>query len=301
MARVLVTGAAGFLGSAVCRAAVARGDEVSGLVRPGELTDAVPGVLYCDADWNDARVIADAISNANAQNIVHCAGVTPRHGADIAAAYDANVRLVWELLSAAATAHTNPGVVVVSSAAVYGRTAAVPVTEESPLAPSTHYGWSKLLAEGTARAFAATENLRVCVARPFNMIGVGEPLGSVVSDVIAQLTADPHRETVYLREVEAVRDFIDVDDAARALLLLATEGVSGEAYNICSGTGTSIADLVDAILKVWGSSATLEVGDPAATATTSIGSCEKLEALGWHRLADVGSSIGRIRDTLSGL
>ena len=158
------------------------------------------------------------------------------------------------------------------------------------------FGWTKLIAEETARAFAFAESELVCIARPFNMFGVGEPAGTLVSDVVAQLIDNPDLQSVRVRETGSVRDFIDVDDAAGALLLLAERGEPGEAYNVCSGEGTSVADVVAAILSVWGSRAEVEVEDPDAVATTSTGSCEKLEALGWTRANGLVDTLARLRE-----
>jgi nucleoside-diphosphate-sugar epimerase len=295
--RALVTGAAGFLGSAVCRAAIAAGHDVLGLVRAGELMRPCPGVEYRELDWaGDAAAMTAAIDSFRAEGIVHCAGATPRLAADTVALYDANVRLVWTLLAAIAAADADPGAVVVSTAGVYGPTPPVPTPEDAPLDPVSHYAWSKVLAEDAVRAFACSGGVRACVARPFNLLGVGEPSGSVVSDVAAQLEAAVPATGVRLREIASVRDYVDVDDAARALLLLAGRGVAGEAYNIASGEGVSVGELVGAILDVWGSDAKVSVADPKASGTVSIGSPAKLRALGWQPASTLGDSLVRVRD-----
>lgn len=299
MARVLVTGAAGFLGSAVCREAISRGDTATGLIRAGELVTPVPGVSYREMDWSSEHGIASVLSTARPDLVIHCAGATPRTGADIASAYDANVRLVWQLLAAIATTDLSPGVVIVSSAAVYAPEAPVPTAENAPLAPVSHYGWSKLLAEEAARAFAATESVRVCIARPFNMIGVGEPVGSVVSDVIAQLAANPKTDSVQVRGASSVRDFVDVQDAAGALIMLAEKGSPGKAYNVCGSEGTSVAELVTAILSTWNSSAEIVVVTPEAPSSTSIGSCNLLRSLGWRPRSNLEAVLLKLKASMT--
>ncbi|MBE0417467.1 MAG: NAD(P)-dependent oxidoreductase [Coriobacteriia bacterium] len=290
--RVLVTGAAGFVGSAVCRCASARGDEVHALVRPGRPYDAHPGVSYRELDWSsDVGSLTTAVDEVRADIVVHCAGATPRATSDLVALYDANVRLVWTLSTAIKNASTEPSAVILSSAAVYGPSPPIPTHETAPLAAGSHYAWSKVLAEEVVRAFVRTEQARICIARPFNLLGGGEPAGSVVSDVVDQLEEVPSRPTVRLRETGSVRDYVDVDDAAAALLLLAAHGAPGGAYNVCTGRGISIGDLVQTILDVWGSNACVEVLNPSAQATVSVGSPDKIRGLGWEPSATLWASL----------
>lgn len=289
MAEVLVTGAAGFLGSAVCQAARVEGSSVIGLVRPGELARPIEGVIYRELDWGDDTAVRAAFAAAAPERIVHCAGATPRASISTSALYEANVGLVWRLLEHVASEVPAAGVVIVSSAAVYGSSPGIPTTEEEPLDPSTHYAWSKVMAEQAARAFASVEGVHACIARPFNLLGAGEPRGSVVSDVIEQIEADA--EVIRVRETASVRDFIDVDDAARALLLLAERGEPGQAYNVCSGRGVTVAMLIAEMLRVWGSSAPVEVADRSDCGTVSLGDDRRLRELGWTSRFDLTDSL----------
>lgn len=291
MAEVLVTGAAGFLGSAVCQAARVEGSSVIGLVRPGELARPIEGVIYRELDWGDDTAVRAAFAAAAPERIVHCAGATPRASISTSALYEANVGLVWRLLEHVASEVPAAGVVIVSSAAVYGSSPGIPTTEEEPLDPSTHYAWSKVMAEQAARAFASVEGVHACIARPFNLLGAGEPRGSVVSDVIEQIEADA--EVIRVRETASVRDFIDVDDAARALLLLAERGEPGQAYNVCSGRGVPIGGLVSALLKAAGSHASIAVADPHAQGSTSTGAPARLVRLGWRQSVALDDSLAR--------
>lgn len=294
MSGVLVTGAAGFLGSAVCRAAVAAGAPVLGLVRPGELVAPIEGVEYREFDWARADAIADVLAGAAPGRIVHCAGATPRAQMSVADLYDANARLVWSLLDAVKAVAPQAGVVVPSTAGVYGPAPATPTAEDEPLDPRSHYAWSKVLAEQAVRAFAHTDGVRACVARPFNLLGEGEPAGSVVSDVVTQLRDDPDIPVVRLRETVSIRDYIYVGDAVDALLMLAERGAPGEAYNVCTGAGVSIAELVQSVLDVWGSDAVIETTMPDAVGTVSIGSPDKLRALGWEPRTSLREALERV-------
>ncbi len=293
MAGVLVTGAAGFLGSAVCRRAVAEGARVVGLVRAGELTQPVAGVEYREIDWLDASGVRSALAGVAPERIVHCAGVTPRALVSTSALYDANVGLVWRLLAHIASEVPAAGVVIVSSAAVYGSSPNTPTSEEEPLNPLSHYASSKVMAEQAARAFVQTDGVRVSIARPFNLLGVGEPRGSVVSDVIEQL--DAGASVIRVREIVSARDFVDVEDAAKALLLLAERGEPRQAYNVCSGKSVTVATLVDEILRAWDSPAVVEVADSLESGTVSRGDNRRMRELGWSPESSLAASVGRLR------
>jgi GDP-4-dehydro-6-deoxy-D-mannose reductase len=173
----------------------------------------------------------------------------------------------------------------------------VPTGEGAPLAPSTHYAMSKVMAEGLCRTFAAVDSVRCVAARPFNVLGPGEPPGSVTSRIVEQFehgTAGGSTVDVKLRESVSVRDLVDVVDVASALLVLAAHGEAGAAYNVCGGRGVTIQDLVVAVAEAQGSAYTLEVEDPQAAGTVSIGSPVALAALGWSPRYDLAGSLRKI-------
>lgn len=297
MGRVLVTGAAGFVGSAVCREALRGGEVVFGLVRPGELVAPVIGVQYIESDWADSTHLRSGVEQAFPDRIVHCAGATPRFSSDPGVLYEANVALCWRLLSIVSEGAPHAGVVLLSSAAVYDPHSPSPLTEATSCRPTGHYGWSKLLAEDVGRAFAHAQGLRVSIARPFNLLGVGESGGSVVSDVMAQL--DAGADQIHVREIASTRDFIDVEDAAAAFLLLAESGQAGDVYNVCSNEGVTIAELVDAMRRTWGSEAPVVPANPDAVGTVSVGSNKKLATLGWERQNSLSDSLERLQSSRS--
>ena len=139
-----------------------------------------------------------------------------------------------------------PRVVHLSTAAVYGRDPGSDVAEDSPTDAVGHYARSKLMGDMVCHTFAQSDGVDVVIARPFNVLGPGEPVGSIVSDLATQVLAVPPGATAQasLRETASTRDFLDVRDVADALLVLAEKGTSGEAYNVCSGAATSVSDLV---------------------------------------------------------
>ncbi len=293
MSRLLVTGATGFVGSAVCRVALEQGMHVWGLARAGKPGEPIEGVAYRVFSGDASDSLESTLREIAPDRIIHCAGATPRVISGAEGFYEGNVRLTWQLLGAMRAAVPRAHMVLVSSAAVYGAAAPSPVSEELQPAPGSHYGWSKLVAEDIVGAFVAQDGLNVSIARSFNLLGGEEPAGSLISDVITQLDAGAC--TVQLCEDSSVRDYLDVRDGAAALLLLSSEGRAGEAYNVCSGEGVSVAEMVRLVVEVWGSSAAIEVQGPPTVPSVSVGSSAKLAALGWRAHSDVRTALERLR------
>lgn len=293
---IVVTGGSGFIGSAVVALAVEQGHRVVSLIRECEPAPEFEGVEHRVVDWSDAPGLCATLAALVPGAVIHCAGSTGRAGEDVAVLYRANVETVWDLLAAVRSACPDAGVVLLSSAAVYGPEPVVPTVEDAPLAPATHYAASKVMAEGLCRTFAGVDGIRCVAARPFNVLGPGEPGGSVTSRIVGQFEHGSAGSPVEvkLREAVSVRDLVDVEDVASALLVLASRGEAGAVYNVCRGRGVSIGDLVAAVADAQGSAYTLEVEDPQAVGTVSIGSPIALAALGWSPRYDLAESLHRV-------
>lgn len=298
---LVVTGAFGFIGAAVLRAAVESGWRVTALDRA---TGECPGAEAICIDLTDARALRETLAEIRPDAIIHCAGlgaragtaVEPNAGAtseqpDATLLYEANARLAWQLLNAAPR---ESAVIAVSSAAVYGSSAPVPVTEDAPLSGTSHYAASKICCEAVCRAFAA-EGRRVAIARPFNVHGPGEPRGSFTAEVIAQVAEAPSGSPVTVRvlETDSVRDFVDVDDVAPALLLMASEsGISGP-YNVGTGRATSLREYLGIVSNAADVEMRVERTRDDLGGTVSVGDSERLRSLGWEPRHSVEDTVSR--------
>jgi nucleoside-diphosphate-sugar epimerase len=300
--RIAVTGAAGFLGSAVLSRLVADGFEAIGLIREGERDPGVAGAVVVSVDWSSAASLSEVLLAAQPDAVIHCAGHSGRFASepDFEVMYEANVATVWRLCEAMSAVAPAARLVLVSSASVYGPHPPIPTRENAPLAPATHYAASKVAAEAVAAGFVA-RGRSIAVARPFNITGPGEVAGSVVTALASQVLAEPQGvpAVARLRENASVRDFVDVDDVARALITLARAEAAAGAYNVCSGEGVSIAELVRSAAAAWGREVRLEVADPTDPGTVSTGDPARLRALGWvpaHTLSDSLARLAAFRE-----
>jgi GDP-4-dehydro-6-deoxy-D-mannose reductase len=292
---LVVSGAAGFLGRHVLGSALRAGYSVRGVVRAGEWVTGTPPVSLDVLDWSNEDVMARLFARARPNVIVHCAGANARQDEGEEVLRDANVTLIRHLLAAVGRVVPESRVVVLSSAAVYGPRPPVPTREDAELAPATDYAVSKVMAEEETRSFVGLGGNAV-IARPFNTVGAGEPAGSVVGALAAQILSVPAGELarVRLREVASVRDFLDVDDCADALLALASRGAAGAAYNVCSGQGVSIDSVVRLAGRVWGRRVELTVASPGADGTQSTGDPAALRALGWRARRTLAESLAAV-------
>jgi len=254
--RVLVTGIGGFTGSAVAAALMAAGHEVHGLVRtPPRRPLPLPPALVHRGDVADPAGIEALVGELAPEAILHLAGLTfvPTAERDPRAAYRANLEGTLGVLAAARRRVPGARLLIVTSVEVYGAVepGELPVTEDVPLRPVTVYGASKAAADLAAAQWGRAYGLDVVRVRPFNHTGPGQDVAFVCSALASQLAAieaGTRPPVLQAGNLDTVRDFSDVRDIAAGYVALLERGRTGEAYNLCSGQGVSIAEVV-AILR----------------------------------------------------
>lgn len=288
--RVLVTGAGGFAGTHVVTALRAAGHAVHALVHgtgtaPAGV-EAVHAGDVCDADGL-ARIVAAAAPDA----VVHLAAFANPAAAerDPAGAYRVNVGGTLALLAALRTHAPAARLLVVSSCLVYGDVPRTepPVGEDAPLAPRTVYGASKAAAEITALQWGRAYGLDVVVARPFNHTGPGQAPTYVCAALARQLAAieaGRQEPVLHTGNPDPVRDLVDVRDVAEAYVALLARGRRGGVYNVCTGEGSSVAEIVAQLRTL----ATVAVSARIDPARVRSGDAERLVGSPARIAADTG-------------
>ncbi|MFO1317109.1 MAG: NAD-dependent epimerase/dehydratase family protein [Burkholderiales bacterium] len=234
--RVLVTGAGGFTGRHLCAHLRAQGYEVFGLTEPGA---EGPGTAV---DLLDADGLAAAVRAAAADHVVHLAAIAFPGHRDAAAVYRVNVIGTLTLLEALAREGRGRRCVLLpSTGTVYGSTEGDALAETAAVAPASHYAVSKLAMEQMARLFAAT--LPIVVVRPFNYTGPGQREPYLVPKIVRHFAE--RADAIDLGNVDVVRDFLDVRAVVDAYArLLAAPAAAGQTFNVCSGRGVAIREIV---------------------------------------------------------
>ncbi len=262
---VLVTGVSGFVGPHLVRALAARGHRAWGSGLEAEPPRVLAGEpeLVGWTRWNVAedsdRSIDDPVTGG-CDAIVHLAGQS-----SAARSYDdpfgtarVNYGGTLRLLEAARRVEFTGPILVVSSSEAYGRIPpGVPCGEDTPLEPVSPYGVSKAAADHATRVHAATYGLKAMVARSFAHTGPGQAPTFALASWAAQVAdfearaeggeSGPFRLRV--GNLEPVRDYGDVRDVVRAYALLLEKGEPGRAYNVATGRGTRLRDVVGSLVS----------------------------------------------------
>ncbi len=250
--KVLVTGAAGFLGRYVGKHFHDQGWTVVGIdsVPPENAPTSNLRAYHCLKLPDPA--LGKILQQCAPAACIHCAGraSVPLSVAEPAADYHAHAVLTFEVLEALRHHAPECKFVFVSSAAVYGNPCALPVTESAPTAPISPYGFHKLQGELSCVEYAEIYGLPTASARIFSAYGPGLRR-QVLWDICRKiLTGEP----LVLQGIgEESRDFIHALDVARALHLIVVKGaMAGDVYNLASGREVTIRDLAGLLAAALG-------------------------------------------------
>jgi GDP-4-dehydro-6-deoxy-D-mannose reductase len=286
--RAFVTGSAGFVGRHLGPRLERSGFEVVGRDREVDVTDA--GALE--------REIAQAAPTA----IVHLAAQSSvaRSFADETLTVRVNYLGARNLLRAAERLAPGARVLLVSSGDVYGAAAAStpPFRENAPLRPRSVYARSKACADLLAGEYAR-RGLDVVRVRPFSHTGPGQSDVFVAPSFARQaveIAAGRRAPLLRVGNLESVRDFLDVEDVVDAYARLLDPSVPAGVYNLASGAGHRVGELLAGLLSRVGISPTVEV-DPERyrPAESAIGDATKLRrATGWRPRVAFGRTLDRI-------
>ena len=259
MARWVVTGGAGFIGSHLADALLARGEVVrvadnfiTG--RRENLAALRAAVDLVEGDLADPAVAERAV--AGADYVLHQAAIpsVPRSVADPLGSHRANVDATLQLLMAARDAGVKR-VVYAGSSSAYGDTPTLPKHEGMPPSPLSPYALQKLVGEQYMRLFTTLYGLETVTIRYFNVFGPRQDPSSPYSGVIALfvtalLAGQPPTIT---GDGEQTRDFTYVDNIVDGVLRAATgPGVAGEVINVATGRQISINELAGTLASVIG-------------------------------------------------
>jgi GDP-4-dehydro-6-deoxy-D-mannose reductase len=279
--RVLITGMSGFLGR-----------HLAALLKDANLEvvsslDSTSHDLRERVDIRDGAGVRAVLERTRPDVVFHLAGRTRATEAE--SLYDANLLGTVTLLESIRASGLRPRVIFASSGAVYGQGGQVPIAEGRPVSPFTHYGASKAAAEIVLKRAVSADALDAIVARMFNVVGPGQPETLAASEFARQVALRERSvedmAPLPMGRLDAVRDFIDVRDVARALVAIAEGGRSGSIYNVCSGRGVPIRHCIDILIsaaRVPLRYEEIERNDAESAVSMQIGDPGKIEReLGW--------------------
>lgn len=244
--KIVITGSNGFVGSILRRALEERGHFAAGI----DIRSGGPGTRAVDI--TDRAAVLKYLKEEAPDFIFHLAAISRVAYDNPSLLYEINVNGTLNLLSAAAGLEKKPSFFLVSSSQVYGIVddARQPINERAPINPVNHYGASKAAAEHIARVFNYDHGLPLVIVRPFNHIGRGQDPHFFVPKIIRAVKEK--KTDIELGSLTVIRDFLDVRDVVDAYIRLMECFRYGQVYNIASGVGYRLADLLELIQKISG-------------------------------------------------
>lgn len=255
--RVLVTGAAGFVGRhavSALRSRLAPGDIVAGIGR-GDAAGWPDGVDYHRIDLLDSAGLSRFVAAFEPTDILHLAALSSVQQSSSAPTetWRSNVVGLLNLADALLAGAPRAVLYFVSSGEVYGRAflSEAPVDESVVPEPASSYARSKLIGEQMLRDILLPTQVKLIILRPFNHTGVGQDERFVVPSFacqIARIEAGLAPPRLEVGNLTAQRDFLDVTDVTRAYVdvIEASDRLqSGTIFNISSGVPRSIAGILD--------------------------------------------------------
>ena len=262
MAHILVTGAAGFIGSHTTDQLLRAGHHVTGVdnFRTGHranLSAALQSASFqlFEIDVAAPGALATLTARIQPDAIIHLAALVsvPESMSDPALNFALNVQATHEVGEAARLARV-PRIVFASSAAVYGNSPDLPLRETALTRPVSPYGAAKLAGEALLLGHGAAFGLTVRCQRYFNVFGPRQDPASSYSGAIS-IFERRHREgkpVTLFGDGRQTRDFISVHDVARANVIAATQpGLESGVANICTGRGTSLLDVLAVFARAY--------------------------------------------------
>ncbi|WP_243059055.1 UDP-glucose 4-epimerase GalE [Nocardioides sp. SR21] len=306
----LVTGGAGYIGSHVVHALLDAGMEpvVLDNLAAGVAGFVPPDVPLVRASLLDEEAVSETLSTHGVVGVIHLAGFKYA-GVSVSRpleTYDQNVNGTIRLLRAMDAADVRP-IVFSSSAATYGTPDVDLVTEQTPTTPESPYGESKLIGEWLLADAGRAHGFRHTSLRYFNVVGSGRPelrdrsphnLFPLVFDALVEgRTPVIFGDDYATPDGTCVRDYVHVADLARTHVVAARRLLAGETlepvYNLGSGVGASVRQIMDTIRDVTGIDFEPEVrdrrpGDPARIVASGALAARDLE---WEMRHDLRSMV----------
>ena len=297
--RILVTGAAGFLGSHLVPRLIDGGAEVCALDLPAarhwSLTER-SGIAA--AVRADVRTLADTAHDdalGAIDTVIHlaAAGVIGEV-TNFRELVSANIDGTMAVLLAAQ--RSGARLIYCGSCFEYGSGAAW--TEDALPAPTSEYGAAKAAGWLIAQAFARRTGLEIVSLRPFTMYGPLEPPGRLIPSVVRHALAG---RPIDLTAGDQVRDFVYVEDVADAFVVATTtDAAVGGTFNVCSGSAVTVRDIVQRILQQTGSTAPARFGvlpyRPTELPVLSGDTSRAERILGWRARVSLDEGLARTID-----
>lgn len=258
--KLLITGVNGFLAGYLLEELAKKDDfAIFGIDTADKFrySSQFPLQKYCNCNIIDKDSLYTFIDDVKPDKVINLAGILK--GSGFSKFFSINLIGTLVLLEAliAADKDSDNGVrvILMGSAAEYGSNYGMSLKEEDELLPLNHYGKSKSMQTMLAMTAYFREKLEIIVIRPSNIIGPGQGGDLIIPAILDQARHSAEgsgKKELVLGNIESKRDFVDVRDVVRGVVLLLTKGRPGEIYNISTDISQSIREVIRVIEKIVG-------------------------------------------------
>jgi GDP-4-dehydro-6-deoxy-D-mannose reductase len=293
--RTLITGITGMIGSHFASATRSRGWPTYGLARNSASSrmSAIPDPNIFRCDILDRDALGEVFQRVQPELVVHMAAQA-FNGTSWQVeetTHQTNYLGTYHVLRACRQIVPEAKILLACSSAEYGdiQPEDNPLVEARPLRPITPYGVSKVATENLGYQCFLNYRMAMCLPRLFIHVGTGHPPATAIQNFARQLALISKGKlppVIKVGNLETARDFIDVRDGVRAMLLLLDHGVFGQPTNVCTGTAYQIAEILEMLIKISGLSVTV-VTDPSLLRASDepllLGDNSRIRSLGWQR------------------
>jgi GDP-4-dehydro-6-deoxy-D-mannose reductase len=305
--KYLITGAAGFVGRHLISAIKAMEPlaeiAATDLVAKPSWMAGISGLDYAKANLLDKGAVGALLERTKPERVIHLASFSSvAYSWDKPAECFYNNTLIFINIIEGVRQHApSARVLSVGSSEEYGNVleSDVPLRESQPLRPTSPYGVARVSQEMLSQVFVRGYGLDIRITRSFNHLGRYQRDIFVIPGLVKQFVEAKRRGSrnvdLSVGNIDVVRDFTDVRDVVKAYIAILERGDAGEVYNVCSGFGRSIRQMIDEIARITGMEYSVTVDESKVRPLENriiIGDNHKiLEACGWKPGIDIVSAL----------
>ncbi len=302
----LITGGTGFAGSHLVDALQELGQSKIHVTAYGDNTSHVHQILPREQihhlDLTKSEPTTALLKKIQPDQIYHLASLSAVGSSfsQVEKIISANTKIQLNLLQAVKEAAPSARVLTISSAAVY-KPQEEPLSETDVIGPLSPYGVSKVTQDCLAYYYYARHELNIIRVRPFNHIGERQAQGFVVPDFALQIAKieQGKQDKIKVGDLSAVRDFTDVKDMVKAYQLLMEQGKTGGVYNVGSGQGIQIKELLEKLISLAKTDIEVETDQDLFRPIDNkkiICDNQKIRNLGWKPVTNIDQTLSRVLD-----
>ena len=183
---------------------------------------------------------------------------------------------------------------IYASSYIYGSPQYLPVDESHPVCPFNPYAQTKVICEKLCEGYHRDFKVKVSILRPFNIYGVGQRGMLLIPEIIGQIKEG--KKEIQLKVSSPRRDYVNVIDVAGAFVACTEDTNDYNVYNVCSGTSVSVREITEIINQYLKKKVNFSFAesDRPNEVNETLGSCKKLESIGWRNTLTFEEGINEI-------